>query len=148
MQKRYLKKHLSLAKELSLPVIIHTRDAFSDLFDICKDFLPFNAVLHCFTGKEKEAKKVLDNGWFISFSGIITFPKSSISLQNIAANTPLEKMLIETDSPFLAPQKYRGKKNEPAYLIEIAQKIADLKKIPLEDIIKATSENAKKLFSI
>lgn len=146
-QINYLIKHIKLAKETSLPLIIHCRDAFNDLFEIIKPYLPFKAVLHCFTGNEAEAKKVLESGWIISFSGIITF-NNSMKLQEIAKRVPLEKLIIETDSPFLAPQKYRGQKNQPAFLIEVAKKLADLKNLELDKIIAQTSQNAKNFFNI
>ena len=147
LQIAYFIKHIELAKKMDLPLIIHCRDAFDDLFEMTTPFLPFDAVLHCFTGTIYEQKKVLEMGWYISFSGIITF-KNSIKLQEVVKNTPLNKMLIETDTPFLAPQKYRGKSNEPAFLIETAKKIAELKNIDVEEVIKITSKNTKSLFSL
>jgi TatD DNase family protein len=147
LQITLLKKQIELAIKFELPVIIHCREAFFDLFEVTSDYPPFRAVLHCFTGSIDEAKKVLEIGWNISFSGIVTF-KNSTDLQQIAAQTPLERMLIETDSPFLAPQIHRGKKNEPAYVIEVAKEIALLKNIELEKVIATTAHNATDLFSL
>lgn len=147
IQETFLKKQIELAIKFQLPVIIHCRDAFTDLFKVISNYPPFKAVLHCFTGSIDEAKKVLEIGWYISFSGIVTF-KSSIDLQQIATQTPLERMLIETDTPFLAPQIHRGKRNEPAYLIEVAKQIALLKNIDLEKVIATTAHNATELFSL
>lgn len=147
IQITFFKKQLELAIKYQLPVIIHCRDAFSDLFEVCKSYPPFKAVLHCFTGTIDEAKKVLQMGWYLSFSGIVTF-NNSVDLQAIASQTPLEKMLIETDTPFLAPQIHRGKKNEPAYVVEVAKEIAKLKNIDLEKVITSTTHNASELFSL
>ena len=146
-QKAFFEKYLSLAKDLSLPVIIHCREAFNDLFEITKKYMPFPAVLHCFTGTNEEAKKALENGWYISFSGIITF-KNSNALREVVKIVPLEKMLIETDSPYLAPQKYRGGGNEPAYLIETAKEIAKIKNVEIDKVARITSKNARSFFKI
>lgn len=147
LQKEYFQKHIKLAKDNSLPLIIHCRDAFTDLFQVAKKHLPFKAVIHCFTGNLKEAKEALAVGWNISFSGIVTFNKST-DLQDIVKHLPLEQILIETDTPFLSPQKYRGKSNEPAFLIEIATKIAELKNCSVEKVIEKTAENAMSFFSL
>ena len=147
LQKTFFKKQLELAIKYQLPVIIHCREAFNDLFHEAQSYPPFKAVLHCFTGSKDDAKKALEKGWYISFSGIITF-KNSIDIQQVASEMPLEKMLIETDTPFLAPQIHRGKKNEPAYLIEIAKQISLLKNIELEKVIETTAHNAIELFSL
>ncbi len=146
IQKKYFLRYASLAKELGLPLIIHCRDAFSDLFDLSSSLLPFRAVLHCFTGSREEAKKALDYGWLISFSGIVTYKNSH--LPKLIKDIPLEKMLIETDSPYLAPQKHRGHKNEPSFLIETAKAIALLKEISLEKLSEITARNAKELFQL
>lgn len=147
LQKKYLVRYLELAIETKLPVIFHCREAFEDLFaiyDAQKTFIP--SVLHCFTGTLLEAKEVLAHGWYLSFSGIITFKKSE-SLREVVKYTPLERLLIETDSPYLAPQSKRGKVNEPAFIIETAQMVADLKQIPLEEVAEITSQNAREFFS-
>jgi TatD DNase family protein len=147
LQKEYFIRHIELAKKYSLPLIIHCREAFVDLFEISAKYLPFPALLHCFTGSLDEAIKATNLGWFISISGILTFPKSQ-ELRSVVEKIPLEKMMIETDSPFLAPQKYRGKSNQPAFVIEIAQKIAELKNCPVEKVIEVTAENAISFFSL
>ena len=104
------------------------------------------ALLHCFTGTLEEAKKVLDLGWFISFSGIITFKKSEL-LREVVRYVPLERMLIETDSPYLAPQSKRGKVNEPSFVLETARMVAEVKQIPLEVVARHTKDNARAFFS-
>ncbi len=147
LQKKFLIRYLSLATSLDLPVIFHCRDAFSDLFSIVDSEYPKNkpAVLHCFTGTMQEAEEVLKRGWFLSLSGIVTFKRSEL-LREVAKMVPLEQLLIETDSPFLAPQGKRGKQNEPAYIIETAQMIADVKNISTEEVAAASYKNGSDLF--
>ncbi len=148
LQKKFLRRYLALAKECHLPVIIHCREAFSDLFHILDEAgseLP--GVLHCFTGTHAEAKEVIDRGWYLSLSGIVTFKKSQ-QLQEIAREVPLSQLLIETDAPYLAPDPYRGKQNEPAYLLSTAQFIANLRGLSLADLASATSHNARTLFNL
>lgn len=151
-QKKLLKQYLELALECRLPVIIHCRDAFSDFFEILDRVYTRNGkhapgVLHCFTGTLKEAHQVLDRGWYLSFSGIVTFKRSE-ELRQVALETPLDQLLIETDTPYLAPQSQRGKTNEPGYLPEIAALIASVKGISIEEVAQATSRNAKNLFNL
>ena len=147
IQKEYFIRYLDLAVECKLPVIFHCREAFEDLFAITD--LHYSkgapAVLHCFTGTLEEAKEGLKRGWMISFSGIITF-KNSEPLREVARMVPLESMLLETDSPYLAPQSKRGQPNEPSFIVETAQRLADLKGISLAEIARATTANAQRLF--
>jgi TatD DNase family protein len=145
-QQASMEKYLHLAEKTNLPVIFHCREAFDDLFNLTKD-LKVPAVLHCFTGTLKEAKQVIDRGWMISFSGIVTFKKSD-ALREIAKEMPLEQMFIETDAPYLAPQSKRGKRNEPSYITETAQCLAEVKNISLEEIASVTTGNVKKFFNI
>lgn len=147
-QKERLEKYLKLALNHSLPLVIHCREAFQDLFKILdQSYLPAPAILHCFTGTKEEAQAVIERGLYLSLSGIVTFKKST-ELKEVAKLLPLERLLIETDTPYLAPQAYRGKVNEPSYIIEIAKEIAALKGLPLEEVTKATLHNAKKVFKI
>ena len=145
LQKRLLVRYLHLAQRVHLPVIFHCRDAFADLFSIVDTEYKGPAILHCFTGTAEEASMVLERGWYLSLSGIVTFKKSE-ALRDIAKMTPLAQLLIETDTPYLAPQSHRGKQNEPAYLPETAQCIAAVKEISVAEVANATSENARKLF--
>lgn len=146
-QQKYLSKYFALAVEVSLPVIFHCRDAFTDLFAIAdQEYQNRGAVLHCFTGSLAEARQVLDRGWYLSLSGIVTF-KKSVELQEVARYVPLDRLFIETDSPYLAPQSKRGKMNEPAFISETAQFIASLKNIPVKNLADATSANARAFFS-
>jgi TatD DNase family protein len=148
LQRTFLEQYLHLASEANLPVVIHCRDAFDDLFAVADShFKKESLVLHCFTGTQDEAKRVLDRGWTISFSGIVTFKKSE-SLQEVAKMTPLERMIVETDTPYLAPQSKRGKQNEPAFVIETAQCLSRLKEIPFEKFAQAVCENTLQFFRV
>lgn len=152
LQKYFLTKYLHLALETGLPVVIHCRDAFADLFSVldqeyCVAGKYGPGVLHCFTGNMEEAQQVLARGFYLSLSGIVTF-KKSIELQQIAKMIPIDQLLIETDTPFLAPQSRRGKSNEPAFLLETAQMIATLKNIELSSLAEATTQNTYRLFKL
>ncbi len=147
LQKKHLIQYFHLAKKMDLPVIFHCRDAFSDLFELANaEYQSSKALLHCFTGTLEEAKQVLDQGWGISFSGIVSFKKSE-PLRDVIRYVPLERMFIETDSPYLAPQTKRGSCNEPAFVVETAQVIANIKGISIEEVAQRTSLNARALFS-
>jgi TatD DNase family protein len=141
-------RHLELASQTHLPVVIHCRDAFDDLEKAIQEVAPNVAVmLHCFTGTLEEAKRAIDHGWYISLSGIVTFPKSA-ALQEVAKFVPKEKLLIETDSPYLAPQGFRGKKNEPAFLVQTAKYIASLRGETVENLGAQTAKNVERLFHV
>lgn len=145
LQIEHLLRYLDLAEETKLPLIFHCRDAFHDLLRLTKG-RHFSAILHCFTGTLEEAKQCLERGFMISFSGIVTF-KNSASLREVAAYVPLSQLLIETDTPYLAPLSKRGKMNEPSYMIETAECIAKLREITTEELGLATSKNAAQFFS-
>ncbi len=146
-QKKYLIKYFHLAKEVNLPIIFHCREAFADLFTFAQaEYFQGPALLHCFTGTVEEAKKVLDLGWFISFSGIITFKKSE-ALREVLQYVPLDRMMIETDAPYLAPNSKRGKTNESSFIVETAEMIAKIKQTSLDLVAKHTKENARAFFS-
>lgn len=148
LQQTFLIRYLGLATECHLPVVIHCRDAFDDLFAITAEHFPKGKlILHCFTGTMEDAEKALERGWMISISGIVTFKRSE-ALREVAKEVPLNHLLIETDTPYLAPQSKRGKMNEPSFIQETAQTIANVKGVPLEEIAKATRENALTLFGV
>lgn len=148
LQQEHLVRYFTLSKECSLPIIFHCRDAFADLFALAdQHYKDLPAVLHCFTGTEGEAKQVLERGWYLSMSGIVTFKRSE-ELRRVAKIIPLDRLLIETDSPYLAPQSKRGKQNEPAYVLETASFIADLRNISVQELIAATRDNAKRFFRL
>ncbi|WP_250658375.1 TatD family hydrolase [Alkalimarinus coralli] len=139
--------HLHASKACKKPVIVHTRDARDDTLAIIKKEGDINigGVLHCFTENWDMAKRALDLNYFISFSGIVTF-KNAEELRSVVKNVPLDRILIETDSPYLAPVPYRGKPNEPKYVSEVARCIAELKGVSIEHIAEATSQNYRALF--
>lgn len=146
-QKAYLVRYFALALAAKLPVIFHCRDAFKDLFELSDHHYQGRpAVLHCFTGTKEEAKECLERGWMISMSGIITFKKSE-ALREVADFVPLDRLLIETDTPYLAPESKRGKSNEPGFIDETARVLAQIKGISLEEVAQATSKNAAQFFS-
>ena len=149
-QQKGFEEHISAAQEVQLPVIIHTRDAEDDTFEILNRRMKekqFPALIHCFTASDEFARKCLDIGLYISISGIVTFKKAT-ELQETVKNTiPLEKMLIETDSPFLAPVPYRGKTNQPAYTHNVAEFVAGLKDVEVEQVAETTTHNFFSLFN-
>ncbi len=142
------KEHIQAAIELNIPLIIHSRNAEKDTLEILCKFKKYNLkiLMHCFTGSKKFAEKLLDLNAYFSASGIITF-KNSIDLQETFKFIPLEKVLIETDSPYLAPVPNRGKKNEPSFVIYTANKLASIKNVTTEYLIKTTSSNFNTLFN-
>ena len=138
--------HLIAAQELNKPVIVHTRDARTDTLDLLTQFkLEATGVLHCFTETWEMAKAALDLGFYISFSGIVTF-KNANELREVVSKVPLDRMLVETDSPWLAPVPHRGKQNEPQYVYEVAQCIAEIKNLQLQQIAETTTTNFFQLF--
>lgn len=139
--------HLRLGSELDLPVIIHTRDAREDTINVMKEQAnPKSAgVMHCFTETQAMADAAMELGFMISFSGIITF-KNAAELREVVKATPLDKLLIETDSPYLAPVPYRGKPNQPGYVAEVAACVAELKGVSVEEIAERTADNFHRLF--
>lgn len=141
---------MDLALKFNLPVIIHSRDAEKETLALVSEYakkLEKNGVVHCFTGSVDFAESLLDLGFFVGFTGIITYPRTE-SLAEVVRRVPLDKMLIETDAPFLAPQAMRGQKNEPLFVEEVAKKVAEIKGITPEEVAEATCQNAKTLFGI
>ncbi|KPJ66881.1 hydrolase TatD [candidate division WOR-1 bacterium DG_54_3] len=148
-QKEVFRKFLQLSQELDLPAVIHSRDASKDTMLIIHEENQgkLKGVLHCFSGDMDLAKKALEIGLLISFTGNITFPKAD-KIRNAAREIPLDRIMIETDCPFLAPQAYRGKRNEPAYVRKVAEQIAEVKGMAIEEVARQTTENAKRFFKI
>jgi len=145
-QKDIFEKQVDLAESEKLPVIVHARETTFECLEILEN-KKVEAVFHCFTGSESEAEKIIERGFFISFTGIITFP-NSLDLQKVVKNVDIEKIMIETDSPFLAPQIVRGKKNTPVQVVEVAKKIAEIKKMDIEKVAEITTKNAERFFGI
>jgi TatD DNase family protein len=143
-QEQAFVRYAQLAHETALPLIVHCRDAFEVLFRLLQD-MPVQGILHCFTGTKEEARALLDLGWFLSLSGIVTFPKSD-ALREVARFLPLDRLLIETDTPFLAPQPVRGRRNEPAFLVHTVRTVALVRHCPCAEVAAASWTNAKHLF--
>ncbi len=150
IQQKFFRYQIGIAKELNLPIIIHDRDANRDVVKILKEEKAYKVggVIHCFSGELEYAKKVIDMNFYISFPGTITFKKNIEKAKKLIKNIPLNKILIETDSPFLTPEPFRGKRNEPAYVKYVAEKIAEFKNISFNEVAKTTTENCLKLFKI
>jgi len=146
-QRKWFDRQLKLAAEIDKPVTIHTRDAFKDTLDILKANPKNHGIIHCYSGSKETAKILLDMGYYISFAGPLTFKNASTALE-VAVFVPEDRILIETDSPYLAPVPYRGKRNCPVYVAEVAKKIAEIRNVTFEHIAKVTYENAKVAYGI
>ena len=147
LQQDVLRRQMALAQELSLPVIIHDRDAHADTMAIVREFPRVTGVFHCFAGSVEMARELLDLGWYLGFDGPVTY-KNARRAPEVAAVTPLDRMLIETDSPYMTPVPHRGERNDSAYVYLVAEKLAEWKGIPVEQLARATLENGKRLFRI
>ena len=149
VQLEHYARQVELAKKVGLPLVIHDREAHDEILHILKREAPFSAagVMHCFSGDWALATKVLDLGFLISIPGVVTFNKAS-ALQEVAKKIPLDKLILETDAPFLTPDPYRGRINIPEYVLYTARKIADLRGITVEEIARTTTENAQRLFNL
>ena len=144
-QIKVFREQLELAKDLDMPVVIHNRESDKDLYDNLKNSKINNGVIHCYSSDVKYANKIFDLGLLVSFTGILTFSKS---LQAVVKEIPLEKMMIETDSPYLTPIPFRGKRNEPHMVSLVAEKIAEIKNISIDEVANVTTETAKNFFGI
>lgn len=145
-----LRRQLRAARNAKLPVIIHTREAEDETIEILQSEWfgsGLKGVMHCFSGSQTLAERALDLGFFISFSGMVTFKKAD-DLKSIARNVPMDRLMIETDCPYLTPVPFRGKRNEPAYVVEVGKCLAELKSVSAEQIGKATSGNFKQVFGV
>ena len=147
-QLKVFREQMALAQQAKLPIIIHCRDAWPDCMNMLEDHWKptgIGGILHCFSSTLEDARRGIEMGFLISFAGNSTYPKAQ-NLRDVAKALPLEKILIETDSPYLAPQAYRGKRNEPAYVAEVARTIASVRDLSPDEIAAATSENFRRLF--
>ena len=147
VQKRAFRMQLDLARELSLPVIIHDRDAHEDCLSILRDYTDLSVVFHCYSGSLEFAKILIDLGFYLSFTGVITF-KNAKAAPAVCTWAPRDRIMIETDSPYLAPIPYRGKRNHSGYVPLVAQKIAELWGVSVEEVAKITTENGLRFFKI
>lgn len=149
LQQKVFKEHIKLASEIGKPLMIHCRNAFPDLISILQTTdhkLPaIPGIIHFMTGTKEDARELLALGFSFSFGGVLTFARD---YDEVVRSIPLERILLETDAPYVAPAPYRGKRNEPAYVMESAKKIAEIKDVPFEDVARVTTENAVRIFGI
>ena len=147
IQKQAFRAQMSLADELDLPVIVHERDAHEDGMAIVKEFPNVKGVFHCYSGSAEMARQLADLGWYIGFTGVLTFKNARKAIETAAA-IPLERIVLETDCPYMAPHPFRGKRNDPGYLYLMAEKLAQIRGLPVEEIQAITTENGKRLYRI
>ena len=146
-QQQVLRQQLALARELALPVIIHDREAHADTLAIVREFPGVTGVFHCFSGSPEIARELLKMGWYLGFDGPVTY-KNARRAPEVAAVTPLDRMLIETDSPYMTPVPYRGRRNDSGYVHLVAEKLAEWKGVTAEEMTRVTWENGRRLFRI
>ena len=148
LQKEIFIKQVILANKLNLPIVVHDREAHKDSFDILKKYNEKSDVLfHCFSGSVEFMKECVKQGWYIALGGVVTF-KNAVKIKDVAREVPLDRLVLETDSPYLTPVPYRGKENSPAYVKFIADEIALIKQISIEELADITTNNAERLFKI
>ena len=145
IQMKAFRMQMELARELKLPVIIHERDAHEDGMAVIREFSDVTGVFHCYSGSAEMARQLVDRGWYIGFTGVLTF-KNARKAVEVAASIPLDRIVLETDCPYMAPVPFRGKRNDPGYLYRMAEKLAEIKGLPLEEIHRITVENGKRLY--
>ena len=146
-QQEAFRMQMALAKELSMPVIVHERNAHDDGMRIVKEFKDVTGVFHCYSGSAEMARQLVDMGWYIGFTGVITFKNARRAVEAAAA-VPLDRIVLETDCPFMAPEPFRGKRNDPGYLYRMAERLAEIRGIDLEEVHAVTTENAKRLYRL
>ena len=150
MQHKVFREQMELASQAKLPIVIHCRDAWSDCLNLLEGHWKptgIGGILHCFSGTLEDARRGVDMGFLISFAGNLTYPKAQ-NLREVSKALPLERIVIETDSPYLAPQPHRGKRNEPAYVAEVARTLASVRDLSPEEVAASTSENFRRLFRL
>ena len=147
LQKKAFYLQLELARELKLPAIVHERDAHEDGLQAVRDFPEVTGVFHCFSGSAELAKQLVDKGWYIGFTGVLTFKNARRAIEAASA-IPLDRIVLETDCPYMAPEPFRGKRNDPGYLFRMAEQLARIKGISSEEAQAVTTENGKRLYNI
>lgn len=148
LQKEVFVKQIKLANELNLPIVVHDRDAHKDSFDLLKEYNKgSNVLFHCFSGSVEFMQECVKQGWYIAIGGVVTF-KNAIKMKDVAKTVPLEYLVLETDSPYLTPVPFRGKENSPAYVKYVAEEVANLRAMPVNEIIDITTNNAERFFEI
>lgn len=146
-QEKLLRMQIELSLKYNLPLIIHNREATSDLYNIFKDYKNLKGVMHCFTESYEYAKKFINLGFYLSFGGVLTFKKSE-ELRQTCKKIPLDKIIVETDTPYLTPEPFRSKPNRPKYIVYTLKKLSEIHELPYEDMIKITRNNTIKLFNL
>ena len=144
-QQKAFRMQMELARELKMPVIIHERDAHDDAMRIVKEFKDVTGVFHCYSGSAEMARQLVNMGWYIGFTGVLTFKNARKAVET-AQRIPLDRIVLETDCPFMAPEPFRGKRNDPGYLYRMAERLAEIRGITPEEAQAATLENAKRLY--
>ena len=148
LQKEVFIKQIKLANKLNLPIVVHDREAHKDCYDIVKEYNQGSKVLfHCFSGSVEFMRECVKQGWYIALGGVVTF-KNAIKMKEVAKEVPLDRLVLETDAPYLTPVPFRGKENKPAYTKYVAEEIAQLRGVSVEEIIDATTRNAEEFFKI
>ena len=147
IQLKAFRMQMELARELKLPVIVHEREAHEDGMAVVREFPDVTGVFHCYSGSAEMAKQLVDKGWYIGFTGVLTFKNARKALETAAA-IPIERIVLETDCPYMAPEPFRGKRNDPGYLFRMAEKLAEVRGLPVEEIYQITCNNGKQLYNI
>ena len=147
LQKKAFRAQMALAAELNLPVIVHERDAHEDGMTIVREFPTVKGVFHCYSGSAEMARQLVELGWYIGFTGVLTFKNARKALE-VAASIPLDRLVLETDCPYMAPEPFRGKRNDPGKLYRMAEKLAEIRGVTVEEIHTITVENGKRLYRI
>ena len=147
LQKEVFIKQIKMAQRLNLPIVVHDREAHKDCFDILKENKAEHVLFHCFSGSVEFMKECVHEGWYIALGGVVTF-KNAVKMKDVAREVPLDRLVLETDSPYLTPVPYRGKPNKPAYVRYVAEEIAKIRNLPLEELIDVTTTNAERFFGI
>ena len=147
LQQKAFRAQMALAAELDLPVIVHERDAHADGLAIIDEFPTVKGVFHCYSGSLEMAKELIRRGWYIGFTGVLTFKNAKKAVE-VAVNIPRDRLVLETDCPYMAPEPFRGKRNDPSRLYRMAEKLAELWNVPVEEVHRITTENGKRLYRI
>lgn len=147
VQKKVLREQLALAKELNLPVILHDRESHEDMYSILREFAPLTGVMHCFSGSVELMRESLADGLYIGIGGSLTFKNARVPVE-VAAAVPFDRFLLETDSPYMAPVPHRGETNVSPFIIHVAEKMAEIRGVSVDEVLSAGEENAKRLFRI
>ena len=147
IQLKAFRAQMELARELGLPVIVHERDAHEDGMAVVRDFPEGTGLFHCYSGSAEMARQLVDRGWYIGFTGVLTFKNARKAIE-VASSIPLERIVLETDCPYMAPEPFRGRRNDPGKLYRMAEKLAEIRGLPVEEVQAITVENGRKLYRI